>query len=85
MQKVIEHIDKALAYSSRLSISPMIKQQIVYAKNEGEILNARLVKSLDWMVQTMKFKHDGTGIAAGAYSPELLEAIKLLEELQSVR
>lgn len=39
---------------------------------------------LDWMVRSMKIKHDATGIAVGDYSPELLVAIRLERELKEM-
>jgi len=42
----------------------------------------RIIKSLEWMVTYFKWQHENTGIGGG-YSPELREAIDLLEELKS--
>lgn len=41
----------------------------------------RLIKTLEWMITDMKWRHDITGIE-GNYSPELKEAMNLLEELK---
>ena len=38
----------------------------------------RASKSLTWMVEEMKHRHDDCGVE-GNYSPELLEAIEVLE------
>lgn len=84
MKKVIDGIEQARVLSLGL-IYKDAHDILVRAKLDAEELNERLVRNLDWMVETMKFKHDSTGISVGAYSPELLEAIKLLEELKSVR
>jgi hypothetical protein len=43
----------------------------------------RCIKQLRWMTATMRFKHDETGLNVGMYSPELNEAIALLDELEN--
>jgi hypothetical protein len=44
----------------------------------------RIIKTLDWMVTDCKHKFDEQG-NPGNYSPELTEAINLLEELKSLK
>ena len=44
-------------------------------------LKTRIINTLDWMTRDTKHRHDETGIE-GNYSPELLEAIEVLELLR---
>ena len=50
-------------------------------------LRQRIIKTLDWMVKDMKWRADEVCgnlelTSQGGYSPELQEAINLLEELK---
>ena len=54
---------------------------------ENSQLIARIVESLEWMIKDMKWRHNETKMnvdegSEGGYSPELQEAIDLLEEIQ---
>ena len=40
-----------------------------------------VIKHYRWMIRTMKYKHDGTGLDVRSYSPKLTEAIKQLPSL----
>lgn len=46
------------------------------------INRTRVISSMEWMVTHFKWSHDETGIE-GNYSPELLEAIAVLEDLKA--
>lgn len=46
----------------------------------AEITKDRIISSLHWMTDTFKWQHEQTGIGGG-YSPELTDAIELLEQL----
>ena len=50
-------------------------------------LKKRIIKTLNWMVTDIKWREDHLNgdfdeFSQGGYSPELTEAIKLLEELR---
>lgn len=52
-----------------------------------EKLRQRIIKTLDWLVADNKWRADDTKLnveegSQGGYSPELNEAIELLEELK---
>ena len=53
---------------------------------ELEQLRERIIVTLDWMITDMKWRHNETKLNAegfeGDYSPELKEAVSLLEELK---
>ena len=55
----------------------------------SEELKQRVIKSLHWMVTQFKWQYDNENAALddvgsqGGYSPELTEAIDLLEELKN--
>ena len=41
----------------------------------------RIINTLSWMIEDLKWRHDQEGIE-GNYSPELKEAMNVLEELK---
>ena len=45
-------------------------------------MRERIIKTLEWMIADMKWRYDSTGIE-GNYSPELKEAMAILEELKA--
>ena len=50
----------------------------------------RIIKALEWMTADMKWRHNETKRnfedgSEGGYSPELTEAISLLEEIRSMQ
>lgn len=45
-----------------------------------EELKQRVIISMSWMIETLKFQHQQTGIESD-YSPELKEAIVVCDEL----
>jgi len=53
---------------------------------ELEQLRERIIVTLDWMITDMKWRHNETKLNVegfeGEYSPELKEAVSLLEELK---
>lgn len=56
---------------------------------KGQSIKRRTIKSLEWMTTQFKWQHDNEVAAMsdegsqGGYSPELQEAIDLLEELKT--
>lgn len=41
-----------------------------------------VAKGFIWMVETLVWKHDDTGLNVGNYSPELTEAMRQIESLK---
>ena len=50
-----------------------------------EELRKRILKTLDWMIKTMIWKHDQSELQKEEYSPELKEAIELQRELKDAK
>jgi hypothetical protein len=55
--------------------------------NIDPLLRQRILISLGWLIKDAQWRFDQTkdadGLAGGGYSPELQEAMRLLEELES--
>ena len=59
------------------------------AEQRKELIT-RVIETLDWMVKDLRWRFDDSKSnlepgSRGGYSPELTEAIKLLEELKEIR
>ena len=55
--------------------------------DENAIDRERIIRTLEWMVNTLKHQYDQetaheSGMGANQYSPEMTEAIALLNELK---
>ena len=48
-------------------------------------MRKRILKTLDWMIKTMIWKHDQSELQKEEYSPELKEAIELQRELKDAK
>lgn len=55
---------------------------MITVAEKKEITKDRIVSCLQWMTDTFKWQHEQTGIGGG-YSPELTDAIELLEQIKN--